>query len=120
MFDIGVISTKGSYINRTIKDIPLALIKSSIGSELVDEKVVSYFIKDELETKIENYFNISLKDKVKMYKISYFYFVFNENNEPIYDSSKTPKNLQLSFNCNFYKTFVINQSLTFKINEIWR
>ena len=37
--DLSVIGTKGGYINRTFKDLPLNIIKNTVVTNLVDEKV---------------------------------------------------------------------------------
>ena len=36
--DLSVIGTKGGYINRTFKDLPLNIIKNNVVTNLVDEK----------------------------------------------------------------------------------
>lgn len=116
--DLSVIGIKGGYINRTFKDLPLNIIKNNIVTSLVNEKVESYFSKDTLETDVENYLNINLKNQVNHYQISYYYYYFNKNTI-LYDTSNEPKNVQIHFVCEFYKTFTINQYLDFQIVKLW-
>lgn len=116
--DLSVIGTKGGYINRTFKDLPLNIIKNNVVTNLVDEKVESYFSKETLELDVENYLNINLKNQVDHYKISYYYYFFNKQTIA-YDTSNKPKNVQIHFVCEFYKTFTINQYLDFQIVKLW-
>lgn len=116
--DLSVIGTKGGYINRTFKDLPLNIIKNNVVTNLVDEKVESYFSKETLELDVENYLNINLKNQVDHYKISYYYYFFNKQTIS-YDTSNKPKNVQIHFVCEFYKTFKINQYLDFQIVKLW-
>lgn len=116
--DLSVIGTKGGYINRTFKDLPLNIIKNNVVTNLVDEKVESYFSKETLELDVENYFNINLKNQVDHYQISYYYYFFNKQTIS-YDTSNKPKNVQIHFVCEFYKTFTINQYLDFQIVKLW-
>lgn len=116
--DLSVIGTKGGYINRTFKDLPLNIIKNNVVTNLVDEKVESYFSKETLELDVENYLNINLKNQVDYYQISYYYYFFNKQTIS-YDTSNKPKNVQIHFVCEFYKTFTINQYLDFQIVKLW-
>ena len=116
--DLSVIGTKGCYINRTFKDLPLNIIKNNVVTNLVDEKVESYFSKETLELDVENYLNINLKNQVDHYQISYYYYFFNKQTIS-YDTSNKPKNVQIHFVCEFYKTFTINQYLDFQIVKLW-
>lgn len=116
--DLSVIGTKGGYINRTFKDLPLNIIKNNVVTNLVDEKVESYFSKETLELDVENYLNINLKNQVDHYQISYYYYFFNKQTIS-YDTSNKPKNVQIHFVCEFYKTFKINQYLDFQIVKLW-
>ena len=116
--DLSVIGTKGGYINRTFKDLPLNIIKNNVVTNLVDEKVESYFSKETLELDVENYLNINLKNQVDHYQISYYYYYFNKQTIS-YDTSNKPKNVQIHFVCEFYKTFTINQYLDFQIVKLW-
>lgn len=116
--DLSVIGTKGGYINRTFKDLPLNIIKNNVVTNLVDEKVESYFSKETLELDVENYLNINLKNQVDHYQISYYYYFFNKQTIS-YDTSNKPKNVQIHFVCEFYKTFAINQYLDFQIVKLW-
>ena len=116
--DLSVIGTKGGYINRTFKDLPLNIIKNNVVTNLVDEKVESYFSKETLELDVENYLNINLKNQVDHYQISYYYDFFNKQTIA-YDTSNKPKNVQIHFVCEFYKTFTINQYLDFQIVKLW-
>ena len=116
--DLSVIGTKGGYINRTFKDLPLNIIKNNVVTNLVDEKVESYFSKETLELDVENYLNINLKNQVDHYQISYYYYFFNKQTIA-YDTSNKPKNVQIHFVCEFYKTFTINQYLDFQIVKLW-
>ena len=116
--DLSVIGTKGGYINRTFKDLPLNIIKNNVVTNLVDEKVESYFSKETLELDVENYLNINLKNQVDHYQISYYYYFFNKQTIS-YDTSNKPKNVQIHFVCEFYKTFTINQYLDFQIVKLW-
>lgn len=116
--DISVIGTKGGYINRTFKDLPLNIIKNNVVTNLVDEKVESYFSKETLELDVKNYLNINLKNQVDHYQISYYYYFFNKQTIS-YDTSNKPKNVQIHFVCEFYKTFTINQYLDFQIVKLW-
>lgn len=116
--DLSVIGTKGGYINRTFKDLPLNIIKNNVVTNLVDEKVESYFSKETLELDVENYLNINLKNQVDHYQISYYYYFFNKQ-KISYDTSNKPKNVQIHFVCEFYKTFTINQYLDFQIVKLW-
>ena len=116
--DLSVIGTKGGYINRTFKDLPLNIIKNNVVTNLVDEKVESYFSKETLELDVKNYLNINLKNQVDHYQISYYYYFFNKQTIS-YDTSNKPKNVQIHFVCEFYKTFTINQYLDFQIVKLW-
>ncbi|MDY4937200.1 MAG: hypothetical protein SO087_03215 [Candidatus Onthovivens sp.] len=116
--DLSVIGTKGGYINRTFKDLPLNIIKNNVVTNLVDEKVESYFSKETLELDVENYLNINLKNQVNHYQISYYYYFFNKQTIS-YDTSNKPKNVQIHFVCEFYKAFTINQYLDFQIVKLW-
>ena len=116
--DLSVIGTKGGYINRTFKDLPLNIIKNNVVTNLVDEKVESYFSKETLELDVENYLNINLKNQVDHYQISYYYYFFNKQTIS-YDTSNKPKNVQIHFVCEFYITFTINQYLDFQIVKLW-
>lgn len=116
--DLSVIGTKGGYINRTFKDLPLNIIKNNVVTNLVDEKVESYFSKETLELDVENYLNINLKNQVNHYQISYYYYFYNKQTIS-YDTSNKPKNVQIHFVCEFYKTFKINQYLDFQIVKLW-
>ena len=116
--DLSVIGTKGGYINRTFKDLPLNIIKNNVVTNLVDEKVESYFSKETLELDVENYLNINLKNQVDHYQISYYYYFFNKQTIS-YDTSNKAKNVQIHFVCEFYKTFTINQYLDFQIVKLW-
>ena len=115
--DLSVIGTKGGYINRTFKDLPLNIIKNNVVTNLVDEKVESYFSKETLELDVKNYLNINLKNQVDHYQISYYYYFFNKQTIS-YDTSNKPKNVQIHFVCEFYKTFTINQYLDFQIVKL--
>ena len=116
--DLSVIGTKGGYINRTFKELPLNIIKNNVVTNLVDEKVESYFSKETLELDVENYLNINLKNQVNHYQISYYYYFFNKLTIS-YDTSNKPKNVQIHFACEFYKAFTINQYLDFQIVKLW-
>ena len=58
--------------------MPLNIIKNNVVTNLVDEKVESYFSKETLELDVENYLNINLKNQVDHYHISYYYYFFNK------------------------------------------
>lgn len=116
--DLGIISMRGGYINRTIKELPLSLIKAAVASELIEEKVESYFYKSELEYLVNSYLKNTLKGKIDSYKISFYYY-FVIKGHIFYDSGYEPKNVQIHFVCNFYKKFQINQYLDFKITDLW-
>lgn len=116
--DLSVIGIKGGYINRTFKDLPLNIIKNNIVTSLIDEKVEAYFNKETLEVDVENYLNINLKNQVDHYQISYYYYYFNKQ-MILYDTSNKPKNVQIHFACEFYKSFKINQYLDFQLVKLW-
>lgn len=118
LFEISAIGIKGNFVNRTFKDMPLTLIKNSVSTDLVDEKVTCFFDKQTLEDNVKNYLKINLEKKVSKYKISFFYYLFEEN-EPVYDFTDEPQNVQIHFNCAFYKTYEVNQYMTFEIDNLW-
>ncbi|MDY2727551.1 MAG: hypothetical protein SOV26_00880 [Candidatus Onthovivens sp.] len=118
MLDLFIIGTRGAYVSRTFIDLPLTLVKSCVATYEYEDETYAYFDKPIFEEEVIHYLNTNLKDEVDIYKISFFYYKMVEN-EYQYDLSNEPKNVQLHFNCNFYKTFEVNKYLTFEIEKIW-
>ena len=84
--DLSVIGTKGGYINRTFKDLPLNIIKNNVVTNLVDEKVESYFSKETLE---------KFKEKQNRLQASYAkavtkLHIFNDENNASKDEEPVP------------------------------
>lgn len=120
IFSNFVIGLKGNYINRTFMDMPVNLIKSAVETnDSSSDEFSSYFNIEVLENNVNHYLVTSLNGKVDYYKISFFYFKYDENKDLIFDLTNTPQNVQIHFNCDIYKNFALDKYLVFTIEELF-
>lgn len=120
IFSNFVIGLKGNYINRTFMDMPVNLIKSAVETnDSSSDEFLSYFNIEVLENNVNHYLVTSLNGQVDFYKISFFYFKYDENKDLIFDLTNTPQNVQIHFNCDIYKNFTLDKYLVFTIEELF-
>lgn len=120
IFSNFVIGLKGNYINRTFMDMPVNLIKSAVETnDSSSDEFTSYFNIEVLENNVNHYLVTSLNGQVDSYKISFFYFKYDENKDLMFDLTNTPQNVQIHFNCDIYKNFTLDKYLVFTIEELF-
>ena len=118
MLSIFSININGGYINKVFMNIPLTLIKDSVISYEQNEKIYSYFDKDNLELTVKDYLNNSLKKVLNGYKISFFYYIHDEGtNNYYFDLSDKVKNVQIHFRYKLINQFDIDKYLTFEVKD---
>jgi len=118
MLSIFSININGGYINKVFMNIPLTLIKDSVISYEQNEKIYSYFDKDNLELTVKDYLNNSLKKVLNGYKISFFYYIYDkETNNYYFDLSDKVKNVQIHFRYKLINQFDIDKYLTFEVKD---
>lgn len=118
-FNIFVIATKGSAINRAITNIPVNLIKEAVIDHPTDEYL--YYDKETLEGDVIDYYKVVLDGYVDSFYISFYYYIYEEiMNMYRIDLSDYAQNVQINVSTTFYKNYTINKYLTFELEEMWR
>ncbi len=112
------ISTKGMFIKRTFMNMPLIIFKSSIIPIDKEENINPHFDLDVLKENVINYLNLNLKDEINTYKLSFFPYKKDINNDKYYlEVEDNIKNIQIHFVINYFMNFEIDSYLCFELNE---
>jgi hypothetical protein len=110
------LSIEAKQIQETFIGLPKEVIKSSISTLGENEEINYHFEKDVLKNNVTNYLNEALFNKVKTYKISFFYYL-EQNNDLKVDLSNYPKNCQIHFYANSNSNEKIEEYLVYQIGD---
>ena len=70
------------------------------------------------EENVINYLNLNLKDEINTYKLSFFPYKKDINNDKYYlEVEDNIKNIQIHFVINYFMNFEIDSYLCFELNE---
>lgn len=117
-FSIFLIQIQYETIERIVSTIPLGLIEKSVFIIDNSDTIEGYFDKNSLKNNVNNYLRFNLKNKVSRYKISFFYYTVNENNEIKIDLNDYPKNVQIHFKTKYFFNLNLEKYLTFSIGDL--
>jgi PBP1b-binding outer membrane lipoprotein LpoB len=110
------LSVEAKQIQETFVSLPKDIIKSSISRIGENEEINYHFEKEILKNNVTNYLNEALFNKVKTYKISFFYYL-EQNGDLKVDLSKYPKNCQIHFYANSGTNEKIEEYLVYQIGD---
>jgi hypothetical protein len=111
------LSVEAKQIQDTFTGLPETVVKSSISRLGENEEVNYHFEKETLKNNVTNYLDEALFNKVKTYKISFFYYS-EQGSEIKVDLSNYPKNCQIHFYANSDKNEKIEEYLVYQIGQL--
>lgn len=101
LYNIGL---KRSFIDSKIEVIPNKLISDSVVEIYKDDQEIKYIYKDNFEFNFKEYLNLTLKDIIKKYQISFTYFI-KEDDKYFVDISEYPKNVEIKLKVYIYEVY---------------